>query len=261
MQIADFSETEFTAGKITHKIYSKGTGPDVLLMHELPGMTPECIRLGSTLADAGFAVHLPLLFGEPGDNRTLWFGVGICIRREINLFLRSGNSALLEWLRAWCRSRQNGDRNTGIGVIGLCLTGNFAISLLADANVLAPVASEPALPFGLGRTARSCIGVSDDDLALGKTRNATGVPLMCLRFSNDRLSPRARFAAIQEAYPIGFRGIEIDSSAGNPNGISSRAHSVLTEDFRDQAGHPTRAALDQVIAFLRERLMPAPTLT
>jgi len=54
--------------------------------------------------------------------------------------------------------------------------------------------------------------------------------------------------------PYAFECIEIDSSPGNPFGIRSRAHSVLTVDLVDRQGHPTHIALDRVIAFLGERL-------
>lgn len=197
---------------------------------------------------------MPLLFGDPGDDHTILFTAKVYMGREINLFLNSDDSPLLSWLRAYGRQvyTQNGSR--GIGVIGMGLTGNFAISMLADEFVLAAVASEPALPFGLTAAGHADIAVSDNDLARAKERNAQGSPLMCLRFSNDKLSPQPRYQAIQRAFPVGFRGTEIPSQEGNPYNTSPQAHSVLTKDFCDRAGHPTRVALDGVIAFMRERL-------
>jgi dienelactone hydrolase len=254
MDMTDFETADFAAGKISHQVFTKGAGPSILLMHELPGMTVECIRLARTLVDAGFRVHMPLLFGDPGDDHTILFTAKICMGREINLFLNSGDSPLLKWLRSYGRQIYAQNGNKGIGVIGLCLTGNFAISMLADEQVLASVSSEPALPFGLTSTSRSDIGVSEADLTGVMARNTESAPLMCLRFSNDQLSPRARFEAIQDKFSANLLGIEIDSSPGNSHGIPRNAHSVLTKDFCDQAGHPTREALDGVIRFLKERL-------
>jgi dienelactone hydrolase len=254
IDISDFAAVAFQADGISHQVFSKGAGPDILLMHELPGMTVECIRLARTLEGAGFRVHMPLLFGDPGDDHSILFTANICIGREINLFLNCGESPLLNWLRAYGRQVYAGNGGKGIGVIGMCLTGNFAISMLADEFVLAPVSSEPALPFGLSSASHADMAISDADLVRAKARNAAGVPLMCLRFSNDKLSPQPRYRAIQEAFPAGFRGTEIPSQPGNPDGISPKAHSVLTKDFCDKEGHPTRAALGGVIAFMRERL-------
>jgi dienelactone hydrolase len=77
-----------------------------------------------------------------------------------------------------------------------------------------------------------------------------------LRFSKDRAVPDARWARYREELGDNFIGVDIDSSAGNPHGIKRIAHSVLTEHFVDQPGHPTKDALDRVLAFLREKLKP-----
>jgi hypothetical protein len=151
--------------------------------------------------------------------------------------------------RLWARNfRQNGGK--GIGVIGLCLTGNFAITLLADTFTLAPVAGEPSLPFGITAAARASMAVSDDDLARAQARNNAGVPLMCLRFSNDSISPPERFAAIAAAFAANFEGIVIPSPDAGW-GVPANAHAVLTENFSDADGHPTRHARDRVVAFLK----------
>jgi len=113
------------------------------------------------------------------------------------------------------------------------------------------VTCQPALPM-MGRAA--ALHVSDDDLVNLRRRAAGGVPLLGLRFSHDPLCPRARFARLREELGAGFVEIEIDSSRGNPHGHRPRAHSTLTLDLIDEEGSPTRAALDQVIAFLRSRL-------
>jgi dienelactone hydrolase len=249
----DFSVREFTSNGISHRVYRKGAGPDVLLMHELPGMTPRFINLARTVADAGFTVHLPLFFGEPGEEHTVLSLARLCISREFRLFARGGGSPIVDWLRAYGRNifAKNGGR--AIGVVGLCLTGNFAIALLADAFTLAPVAGEPSLPFAITAAGRASIAVTDEDLARAQARNKAGVRLLCLRFSNDCISPRERFAAIEASFPANFEGIVIPSPDARW-GIPTNAHAVLTEHFSDADGHPTRHARDRVIAFLKERL-------
>ncbi len=252
-QMDDFTLAEFAAGGISHRVYRKGTGRDVLLMHELPGMTPQFLSFARTVADAGFAVHLPLFFGRPGDSHSIVFLARLCISREFFLFTQGGGSPVVDWLRAYGREIVVGNGGKGIGVIGLCLTGNFAIALLADPFTLAPVAGEPSLPFGITARARVSMAMSGDDLANAQARNRAGIPLMCLRFSNDRISPPERFATIQAAFSMNFTGIVIPSPDAEW-GIPTNAHAVLTEDFSDADGHPTRSARDRVIAFLKERL-------
>jgi dienelactone hydrolase len=251
--VDDFSVLEFAADGVSHRVYRKGSGPDVLLMHELPGMTPQFIKLAQTVSDAGFTVHLPLFFGEPGDNHSALFLAQLCISREFCLLAQRGGSPIVDWLRAYGREIFAKNGGKGIGVVGLCLTGNFAIALLADPFTLAPVAGEPSLPFGINAAARASLAVTDDELAHAQVRNKAGVSLMCLRFSNDGISPPERFAAIEAAFAPNFEGIVIQSPDARW-GIPANAHSVLTEDFSDADGHPTRRARDRVIAFLKERL-------
>ena len=102
----------------------------------------------------------------------------------------------------------------------------------------------------------SSVGLSEPDLARVKERVAEGVCVLGLRFTGDRLVPGRRFARLRDELGDNFIGVEIDSSKGNEWGIARNAHSVLTEHFVDEPGHPTRVALDQVLAFFRERLIP-----
>src|SRR5207249_12074483 len=114
------------------------------------------------------------------------------------------------------------------------------------------------MPFPVGKARSASLGVSDADLARVKDRAANeNLCVLGLRFSEDRAVPDARWARYKQELGDNFIGVEIDSSPGNPNGIKKSAHSVLTEHLVDQPGHPTRDALDRVIAFLREQLAPA----
>jgi dienelactone hydrolase len=133
----------------------------------------------------------------------------------------------------------------------MCLTGNFALALMVDDAMMAPVLSQPSLPLPFGKIRRAGLHISDDDLAVAKRRK---VPVLGLRFTEDPACPRERFDHLRVEFGQTFEAIEIDSSKGNPYGIPQNAHSVLTLHLVDQDGHPTKKALDRVLAFLRERL-------
>ena len=258
MPIGDFTYFEFADGGIAHRVYRKGSGPAVVLMHEAPGMASATIALGEEIASHGFTVFMPLFFGRPGENRLLFNSLRLCVSREFHVFAARGGSPIVNWLRALCRAAWAECSGPGVGVIGMCLTGNFAIALMADGSVLAPVASQPSLPVAFTSRGHAALGVTDSELAAAKSRCAAGVPLLCLRFSNDRSIPRERFEALRAAFGAGFRGIEIDSAPGNAHDLPPKAHSVLTLDFVDREGHPTRQARDRVLGFLAEQLLGTP---
>jgi len=271
--IPGFDSFPFTDGPFSHTVYRRGTGRAVLLMHEMPGMTAACIDFAAEIANAGFTVFMPLLFGEPYDDKASAFFPQLCISREFHLFANAGGSPVVTWLRALGRHALVACGGTGIGAIGLCLTGNFAIALMADAAVLAPVASEPALPLtpalpvlgALAPSSRAALAVTPEELAAAKQRGSQGVKLMCLRFSNDSISPSERFDALRTTFGAAFVPFllgspeGIDSAPGNPYGVRPGAHSVLTGEYKpDQPNNPSRLARNAVLGFLRERLGVTP---
>ena len=146
----------------------------------------------------------------------------------------------------------------GVGAVGMCLTGGFALAMMVDNAVVAPVLSQPSLPFPLGKANKRDLGISDVDLGIVKRRVADdGVCVLGLRFSGDKLAPAERFDRLREELGDGFIGVTIDSSKGNPYGNRTAAHSVLTEDLVDEPGHPTHDALQQVLEHFRSRLLTA----
>jgi dienelactone hydrolase len=179
-----------------------------------------------------------------------------CISREFHVLARGGSSPITAWLRALCRDVHAELGGPGVGAVGMCLTGNFALSLMVDEAVMAPVLSQPSLPFGVSPSHKAALHLSPADLEVVKRRAASGCGVLGLRFTEDPLCPPERFDTLRRELGDGFEGIEIDSSRGNPHGIKRMAHSVLTRDLVDEAGHPTRAALDRVLALFRERLLP-----
>ena len=229
---------------IEHDVYTIGAGPGVLLMHELPGMTTECLDLGRRLAAAGYKVYLPLFFGKPG-RRTNWIGNLWCVRREFKLWAARETSPIVEWLRALSERIWQECGGKGVGAIGMCLTGNFAIALLAQPWVLAPVSCQPSLPLRpLGDA--TALSLSPKDLAAVKAEAARrdAPALVATRFAGDWICPAERFRTLKNE--LGNQVEEIT--------LPGNGHATLTLHFKDEQGHPTRQALDRILNFLEQRL-------
>jgi dienelactone hydrolase len=257
--IEGFQVAPFTAFGETRDVYRRGSGSPVLLMHEMPGMTPKVIDLARRIADDGFEVAMPHLFGEPGRPFSLPYNARemarACIRREFHVLARHESSPITDWLRELARSLHDGGR--GVGAIGLCITGNFALALMIEPWLMAPVLSQPSLPLGISRSHRRALHVSPSALEICKRRvRDEGARVLGLRFTHDALTPGERFEHLREELGEGFEAIEIDSGPGNPHRLTRVAHSVLAHDFNDAEGHPTRLALERVLSFLHERLDP-----
>lgn len=253
---AGFFESEFSDKKgRSLRVFSKGEGPVVLLLHELPGMTRECIALANRLS-ANFTVLLPLLFGEPGEDRSILVRL-FSLGPDFSLFTPGCTSPIVGWLRDFCRHIQATSKSPRIGVIGNCLTGGLVISLIADPGVEAPVMSQPALPWVLPGTKKQKgdLGVSANELAAAKRRiQDQNIQILGFRFSNDWICPKERFEALKTAFPNHFEPYEI-SSPNMKQKISSGAHAVLTAEYRDTpANHPTLLAFERLVAFLAWRL-------
>jgi dienelactone hydrolase len=258
MDLEGFTETSFTHDYRARTVYKRGDGPAVVVIHEIPGITPEVARFATRVADAGFAVYMPHLFGTPGRPFSMPYAVGVllecCVSREFSVLAANESSPITDWLRALARSANAETGHRGVGAIGMCLTGNFALAMALDDAVLAPVLSQPSLPFPLSKARRAGLHLSDEGLVTLKKRAAGGLGVLGLRFSRDPSCPGERFQRLRDELGPAFEGVEIDSSPGNLHGIRRSAHSVVTKDLIDREGHPTREAVDRVIGFFRERL-------
>jgi dienelactone hydrolase len=179
-----------------------------------------------------------------------------CVSREFSVLARNESSPITDWLRALCRQAHAECGGPGVGAIGMCLTGNFALALMVDEAVMAPVLSQPSLPFPVSASHRAALHVSPAALDVIRRRAGAGCGVLGLRFTGDPLCPAERFATLRRELGDGFEAIEVDSTPGNPHGIGRMAHSVVTTDLVDAAGHPTREALERVLGFFRERLAP-----
>ena len=249
------SHFSFESSDMSHTVFECGNGPGILLMHELPGMTDEFWRLANWLSEH-FTVYAPDLFGDsntptpanPGRN---FFRA--CISREIHLFANDDPGPITQWLRALSKRLHERTNGPGVGVIGMCMTGNFALTLALDPWVTAPITSQPGLPASTPfRNRDHGLQMSADE----KTRFAErGIETMGLRFEGDKLCKAARFAAIREL--VGAERFDehvIADKHRNPNGPLKHPHSVLTADLVDEADSVTKRKLTDVIAFLNARI-------
>jgi dienelactone hydrolase len=235
------------------------------VISELPGITPSVADFARKVAAQGCTAVLPHLFGTPGEPPTMPYAMrvlaGTCISREFTMLAHHRASPITVWLRALATAEHTRCGGPGVGAIGMCLTGGFALAMMVDDTVVAPVLSQPSLPFPIGKRRKAELGLSAADLTRVKERVAAGTCVIGLRFTGDVSSPKERFTALREELGDGFIAVELDSGAGNPYGHPKAAHSVLTEHLDDRPGTPTRQALDQVLAFFAERLhvVPGPT--
>lgn len=253
-----FTRSAFTSQGETRAVFSAGDGPAVIVIHEMPGITPPVAAFARRVIDAGFHVRMPSLFGEPGrpmsPGYVLRSLVRGCVAREFVTLALDRTSPAIGWLRALAADAHAACGGPGVGAVGMCFTGGFALGMMVDDVMVAPVLSQPSLPFPVSPARRRAVGLSEADFARVRAR---GGCVMGLRFTGDPAVPAARFDTLRRALGERFVAVEIDSSPGNPYGIPRGAHSVLTEHFVDAPGHPTREALDRVIAFLREQLTDA----
>jgi len=258
--LAGFSVGTFTHDGLTRTVYAAGSGPAVIVIHEIPGITPRVAAFARRVVNAGFSVRMPSLFGTPGRAPSTGYIVGeitkACVAREFTAFALDRTNPVIGWLRALAAEAHATCGGPGVGAVGMCFTGGFALGMMVDDRMLAPVLSQPSLPFPVTRSRRAASGISDDDLARVRERAEQGQCVMGLRFTGDPAVPAARFETLRRELGDRFVAVEIDSSKGNPHGIRGAAHSVLTEDLVDEPGHPTREALDRVLAFFTDRLRP-----
>ncbi|GAA2069027.1 dienelactone hydrolase family protein [Williamsia deligens] len=265
--LSDFERFEFASGNRSAPVYRLGSGPAVIVMSEIPGITPRVADFARTVASIGCTAVMPHLFGVDGKDpfdglpvvgpmatmtRAM---VPACISREFTVFATGKSSPITSWLRALAKQEHERCGGPGVGAVGMCFTGGFALAMAADDRLIAPVLSQPSLPFGLSRRHREGIDIGDDELAAVKGRCAAGdLTVLGLRFEGDKLSPPERFRWLRAELGDAFTAVEIPDSAARADSPMP-PHSVLTEHLVDAPGEPTRAALDEVLDLFRRRLL------
>jgi dienelactone hydrolase len=265
--LADFERTEFAANGRTAPVYRLGNGPAVIVMSEIPGITPRVADFARTVASIGCTAVMPHLFGVDGKDpyagppvvgtlatmaRAM---VPACISREFTVLATGRSSPITTWLRALAAQEHEQCGGPGVGAVGMCFTGGFALAMAADDRLIAPVLSQPSMPFGFTQRHKAGIDISPDELETVKTRCAAGdLTVLGLRFEGDKLVPPQRFRWLREQLGDAFTAIELPDSAARRD-APMPPHSVLTEHLIDAPGEPTRAALDEVLDLFRRRLL------
>ena len=233
---------------ISHDVYRRGAGAPVVLLQELPGIGQETLSLADELVNAGFEVVMPHLFGPLGKTSVGANLVRVmCLRKEFWLMSSDRSSPIADWIRLLCREVRDQRGAKGVGVIGMCLTGNFAIQLIGDDSVLAAVASQPAMPF----FKQGALQMTPDDVRQSRDALDSKGPMRLLRFEGDPLCTKEKSECVHRTFN------DDGTTRVQEITIPGKGHSVLTLDFVDEAGHPTRAALDNVIQYFSSRLIPA----
>ena len=175
--------------------------------------------------------------------------------KEFAAFATNADRPIAHYLRALARDLNEKTPGKGVGVIGECWSGGFALAAAVDDSVLAPVMSQPALPVGLTAKHKRDPGLSEAELKIVEQRAVNeGLCAMGLRFSEDRASPWERFKTLKDRLGDAFEVIEINSKTGNEHGFGKMAHSVLTLEVREVDGHPAYEARKRVVEFLKRRL-------
>jgi dienelactone hydrolase len=252
--MTDFEHRDVELLGQTKRVFVSGSGPAVIVMAEMPGIYPHVVRFARFVREAGFTVWMPALFGTQGGPVSIPGGIGTmvraCISREFRAFSANQSSPVTAWLRALAAHAHPLCGGKGVGAIGMCFTGNFALSMMLEPAMLAPVLSQPSLPmFQSGG-----MHIAPEELAQVKARmDREDLTVLAYRFEGDRFCKAERFAAFEEALGDRFQGRVLPDSCAMP-GMPVRPHSVVTLHLIDRAGEPTRAAVDEILAFFAMRL-------
>jgi dienelactone hydrolase len=258
----DFTPRQIRLDGIEKKVYTAGQGPAVVVMTEMPGISPHVARFARWVRDAGFTVYMPSLFGRDGAVPQAGEGTAVfrraCVSTEFRAFASNASSPVTQWLRALARLAHEACGGPGVGAIGMCFTGNFALSMMMEPAMLAPVVCQPSLPLD----DPAGTNVAADELAAVRRRlEREDLSVMAYRFEGDRFCKAERFAAFSQALGERFVARVLPDSAANPDTppffaqVVASPHSVVTAHLIDEAGQPTLAARDEILAFLARRLL------
>ena len=241
-RLAGWDESTFTADGRTFPVFRRGTGPGVIIVHEIPGITPKVQAFAEDVDAAGFTVVMPSLLGAPGGPHSsgpVLREVGkVCVSREFTTWAAGRTSPIISWLRALAADLHAELGGPGVGALGMCFSGGFALGMMVDGHVAAPVLSQPSLPFPVSKALAADLNLSPADLTAVKERVAAGCPVLGLRYASDK-AVGTRFDTLRRELGDGFLAVE----------LPGKGHSVLTE-------HRDEPSVQQVLAFFRERLQP-----
>ena len=259
----DFTTRTITLDDVPKTVHVAGSGPAVIVMAEMPGISPHVARFGRWVRDAGFTVYMPSLFGRDGALPSAEEGGAVfrraCMSAEFRAFGGGSSSPVTAWLRALARHAHAECGGPGVGAIGMCFTGNFALGMMLEPAMLAPVLSQPSLPLD----DPAGVEISPGELAAVRARlDREDLTVLAYRFEGDQFCRAERFAAYAAALGDRFVARVLPDAAANldtPPFFATYVpcpHSVVTVNLIDAAGEPTRAARDEILAFFARRLRP-----
>lgn len=262
--LEDFACRKITLDGVAKSVYVAGSGPAVIVMAEMPGISPHVARFARWVRDAGFAVYMPSLFGRDGAVPTAEEGAAVfqraCMSAEFRALSGGSSSPVTVWLRALARFAHGECGGPGVGAIGMCFTGNFALTMMLEGAMLAPVLAQPSLPL----KEPAGLEISPDELTAVRERlDREDLTVLAYRFAGDRICRAERFAAYAAALGDRFVARTLPDSAANIDVAPFFAkhvpypHSVVTQHLIDAAGEPTVAARDEILGFFRKRLVSA----
>jgi dienelactone hydrolase len=257
----DFTRRSITLHGVTKVVYVAGTRPAVIVMTEMPGISPQVARFSRWIRDAGFTVYMPSLFGRDGAVPRAEEGIAVlqraCVSAEFRAFATNESSPVTRWLRSLARLAHEESGGRGVGAIGMCFTGNFALTMMLEPSMLAPVLCQPSLPLD----DPGGMEIAPDELATVRNRlQREDLTVIGYRFEGDRFCTAQRFAAYTEALGDRFIARVLPASAANrePSPFFDRVvacpHSVVAAHLIDEAGQPTIRARDEILSFFAERL-------
>ena len=260
--LADFARREITLLGIPKTVYVAGKGPAVIVMAEMPGISPHVARFARWVREAGFTVYMPSLFGRDGAVPDAEDGAKVfrraCVSAEFRALGGNEASPVTRWLRALAKLAHEECGGPGVGAIGMCFTGNFALAMMLEPSMLAPVLAQPSLPLDNP----GGIEIGAEEIASVRERlEREDLTVLAYRFAGDKFCRAQRFQAYAEALGERFLPRVLPDSAANPDvppffaAHVTTPHSVVTAHLIDREGEPTLAARDEIIAFFRMRLV------
>ncbi|MBI3785616.1 MAG: dienelactone hydrolase family protein [Deltaproteobacteria bacterium] len=251
----DFEHRQVTLQGKTKLVFVAGQGPAVIVMTEMPGISPHVARFARWVRDAGFTVWMPHLFGDPGRPLSTGYALSSmlkgCVSAEFRAFASNASSPVTQWLRALAAHAHPLCGGKGVGAIGMCFTGNFALSMMLEPAMLAPVLSQPSLPL----LNQAGMHIAPEELQAVKERmERDDLTVLAYRFEGDAFCRAARFTAYQQALGDRFQGRVLPDGCANPDAPMKNPHSVVTLHLIDEEGQPTRKAVDEILGFFKTRL-------
>jgi len=239
-----WAKSSFTAAGYTRDVYRRGSGPGIVIVHEIPGITPKVAQFANEVVDAGFTVLMPTLVGTPGRAPSGSYIASsmakVCVAREFSNMAMNQTSPIIGFLRALARNLHQEVGGKGVGALGMCFSGGFALGMMVDDIMVAPVLSQPSMPFPVGKARGADLNLSPDDALVVARRAAEGCQVLGLRYIDDK-AVGTRFESLRTLLGDAFIAVELPSTKKSD-------HSVLTEQRHEPS-------VQQVLAFFREKLL------